>query len=70
GKTLNKLIANGKLSKKNKNFLLDLMFNNKNGDTLIKDGVPKDYKVADKSGQAITYASRNDVAFVYPKGQS
>lgn len=69
GKTLNKLIANGKLSKKNKNFLLDLMFNNKNGDTLIKDGVPKD-KVADKSGQAITYASRNDVAFVYPKGQS
>ena len=26
----------------------------------------KDYKVADKSGQAITYASRNDVAFVYP----
>ncbi len=24
------------------------MFNNKNGDTLIKDGVPKDYKVADK----------------------
>ena len=39
------------------------MFNNKNGDTLIKDGVPKDYKVADKSGQAITYASRNDVAF-------
>jgi beta-lactamase class A BlaZ len=70
GKTLNKLIANGKLSKKKKNFLLDLMFNNKNGDTLIKDGVPKDYKVADKSGQAITYASRNDVAFVYPKGQS
>ena len=45
GKTLNKLIANGKLSKKIKNFLLDLMLNNKNGDTLIKDGVPKDYKV-------------------------
>jgi beta-lactamase class A BlaZ len=71
GKTLNKLIANGKLSKENKKFLLDLMLNNKSGDTLIKDGVPKDYKVADKSGQAIiTYASRNDVAFVYPKGQS
>ena len=45
------------------------MLNNKT-ETLIKDGVPKDYKVADKSGQAITYASRNDVAFVYPKGQS
>ena len=44
--------------------------NNKSGDTLIKDGVSKDCKVADKSGQAITYASRNDVAFVYPKGQS
>ena len=24
------------------------MLNNKTGDTLIKDGVPKDYKVADK----------------------
>jgi beta-lactamase class A BlaZ len=71
GKTLNKLIANGKLSKENKKFLLDLMLNNeKSGDTLIKDGVSKDCKVADKSGQAITYASRNDVAFVYPKGQS
>ena len=44
------------------------MLNNKSGDTLIKDGV-KRHKVADKSGQAITYASRNDVAFVYPKGQ-
>ena len=62
GKTLNKLIANGKLSKENKN-LLDLMLNNKSGDTLIKDGVSKDCKVVDKSGQAITYASRNDVAF-------
>jgi beta-lactamase class A BlaZ len=71
GKTLNKLIANGKLSKENKKFLLDLMLNNKSGDTLIKDGVSKETcKVADKSGQAITYASRNDVAFVYPKGQS
>ena len=44
-----------------------MLNNNKTGDTLIKDGVPKDYKVADKSGQAITYASRNDVAFVYPR---
>ena len=50
GKTLNKLIANGKLSKENKKFLLDLMLNNKSGDTLIKDGVSKDCKVADKSG--------------------
>ena len=32
GKTLNKLIANGKLTKKKK-FLLDLMLNNKSGDT-------------------------------------
>ena len=70
GKTLNKLIEKGKLSKKNKNFLLDLMFKNKSGDTLIKDGVTNNFKVADKSGQALTYASRNDIAFVYPKGQT
>ncbi|MBO8517870.1 hypothetical protein INO77_16280, partial [Staphylococcus aureus] len=43
-RTLNKLIANGKLSKENKKFLLDLMLNNKSGDTLIKDGVSKDCK--------------------------
>lgn len=70
GKTLNKLINNGHLSKENKAFLIDLMINNKSGDTLIKKGAPKNFKVADKSGQAITYASRNDVAFVYPKGES
>ncbi|HLR18370.1 MAG TPA: class A beta-lactamase [Staphylococcus sp.] len=70
GETLNKLIVNGKLDKKKKEFLIELMFNNKSGDTLIKDGAPKEFKVADKSGQAITYASRNDIAFVYKKGQS
>ncbi|MCH5141756.1 BlaZ-like penicillin-hydrolyzing class A beta-lactamase [Mammaliicoccus sciuri] len=70
GKTLNKLINDGRLSKDNKAFLIDLMINNKSGDTLIKKGAPKNFKVADKSGQAITYASRNDVALVYPKGES
>lgn len=70
GKTLNKLIKDGRLSKENKVFLIDLMINNKSGDTLIKKGAPKNFKVADKSGQAITYASRNDVALVYPKGES
>lgn len=70
GKTLNKLINDGRLSKENKAFLIDLMIHNKSGDTLIKKGAPKNFKVADKSGQAITYASRNDVAFVYPKGES
>ncbi|MDQ7131232.1 BlaZ-like penicillin-hydrolyzing class A beta-lactamase [Mammaliicoccus sciuri] len=70
GKTLNKLIKDGRLSKENKAFLIDLMINNKSGDTLIKKGAPKNFKVADKSGQATTYASRNDVAFVYPKGES
>lgn len=70
GKTLNKLINDGRLSKENKAFLIDLMINNKSGDTLIKKGAPKNFKVADKSGQAITYASRNDFAFVYPKGES
>ena len=30
----------------------------------------KTIRFFDKSGQAITYASRNDVAFIYPKNQS
>lgn len=70
GKTLNKLVMDGDLSKDNKEFLLKLMINNKNGDTLIKAGAPKTFKVADKSGQALTYGSRNDVAFIYPKGHN
>lgn len=69
GKTLNKLIIDGNLSKSNKDFLMNLMLKNKSGDTLIKDGAPSDFKVMDKSGQAVTYGSRNDVAFIYPKGQ-
>lgn len=69
GKTLKKLIADGDLSKANKDFLLDLMLKNKSGDTLIKDGAPSNFKVMDKSGQALTYGSRNDVALVYPDGQ-
>lgn len=70
GKTLNKLNKSNTMSKKNKQFLLNLMFNNKSGDTLIKDGAPSKFKVADKSGQAITYASRNDIAYVHPKGHT
>ncbi|MDW8545500.1 mecC-type penicillin-hydrolyzing class A beta-lactamase BlaZ [Staphylococcus pseudoxylosus] len=69
GKTLNKLIVDGNLSKANKDLLLDLMLKNKSGDTLIKDGAPSNFKVMDKSGQALTYGSRNDVALVYPDGQ-
>jgi beta-lactamase class A BlaZ len=69
GQTLHKLIEDGKLTKNNKKFLITSMLNNKTGDTLIKNGAPKEYKVADKSGQAITYASRNDIAFVYTKKQ-
>lgn len=57
GKTLNKLIIDGNLSKSNKDFLMNLMLKNKSGDTLIKDGAPSDFKVMDKSGQAVTYCT-------------
>lgn len=36
--TIKKLIVDGKFSKANKDFLLDLMFKNKSDDTLIRDG--------------------------------
>lgn len=39
-------------------------------DSLIKNGVPDKFEIAEKSGQGTTYASRNDIAFIYPKNQS
>ncbi|WP_145361293.1 hypothetical protein [Staphylococcus epidermidis] len=70
GKSLNKVMGNGKLSKEKKKFLLDLMLNNKTRDTLIKHPLSKHSNLPHKSPQPITYPSRNDVPFLYPNPQS
>lgn len=45
--------------------LIDWMKGNEAGDPLIREGAPKGWEVADKSG-AGTYGTRNDIAVVYP----
>lgn len=47
--------------------LVDWMSGNATGDALVRAGVPAGWQVADKSGSA-TYATRNDIAVVYPPG--
>ncbi|MBC3993808.1 class A beta-lactamase [Streptomyces sp. AC563] len=39
---------------------------NQTGDELIRAGVPKSWKVGDKTGAGSTYGARNDIAVVWP----
>ncbi|PEF45457.1 class A beta-lactamase [Bacillus cereus] len=52
-----------------RNILTDWMKGNATGDKLIRAGVPTDWVVADKSG-AGSYATRNDIAIVWPPNRS
>ena len=63
---LQKYIFFDVLSDDKKNLLIDWMSNNSITDTLIKAGVPKNYLVADKSGSGGNYATRNDIAVIFP----
>src|SRR5699024_4405789 len=54
------------MSDSNQGLIKKVMIENETGDTLIKTGVPDNYIVGDKSGQGLTYAIRNDLAFIYP----
>ncbi|PTI80463.1 BlaZ family class A beta-lactamase [Staphylococcus succinus] len=65
--TLNELLTSHQMNTKNLKLLKRVMIENETGDQLIKAGVPKHYLVGDKSGQGTTYATRNDIAFIYPK---
>ncbi|MBO1214443.1 class A beta-lactamase [Staphylococcus nepalensis] len=67
--TLKHILTNEDMSKANRNLLKNVMIHNETGDTLIKAGVPKQAVVGDKSGQGLTYGTRNDLAFIYPKNQ-
>lgn len=63
--TLHKLLASNQMDKDNQALLKQVMIENETGDSLIKAGVPKAYTVGDKSGQGLTYGTRNDLAFIY-----
>jgi beta-lactamase class A len=44
------------------------MLANRTGDTRLRAGVPRDWRVADKTG-AGAYGSNNDIALLWPKGR-
>ena len=67
--TLKHILTNEDMSKANRNLLKNVMIHNETGDTLIKAGVSKQAVGGDKSGQGLTYGTRNDLAFIYPKNQ-
>ena len=54
------------LDEEKKSLLATWLSDNAITDKLIKAGVPKDWKVLDKSGAGIDYGTRNDIAVVYP----
>ncbi|MCG7339234.1 class A beta-lactamase [Staphylococcus sp. ACRSN] len=68
-KNLNQILTQSNMHKSNLQFLKKLMIENETGDSLIKAGISDDFVVGDKSGQGTTYATRNDLAFIYPKGE-
>lgn len=53
------------LKKKEREALADMMVRSTTGDTLIRAGVPEDWKVGDKSGMP-GYGGRNDIAVMWP----
>lgn len=64
--TLNTILTSDQISDGNLDLLKQVMIENETGDSLIKAGTPDNYIVGDKSGQGLTYATRNDLAFIYP----
>ncbi|MDK9860148.1 class A beta-lactamase [Staphylococcus equorum] len=64
--TLNTILTSDQINDGNLDLLKQVMIENETGDSLIKAGVPDNYIAGDKSGQSLTYATRNDLAFIYP----
>jgi beta-lactamase class A len=66
--SLQKYVLSDLLPEDKRDLLTDWITGNEAGDTLIRAGVPEDWKVGDKSG-AGGYGTRNDVAVIWPPNQ-
>lgn len=54
------------LPKEERALLTKWLRTNRTGDEVIRAGVPKDWKVGDKTGTGSTYGARNDIAVAWP----
>jgi beta-lactamase class A len=62
---LSRLLTSELLSEKSRELLQAWLLNNQTGATLIRAGVPNDWRVGDKTGRSGQGAT-NDVAVLYP----
>jgi beta-lactamase class A len=65
---LRTLIVGNGLSRRSRNQLTAWMVANRTGDAKLRAGVPKDWRVGDKTGSG-GYGSTNDVAVLWPPGR-
>ena len=66
--TLGKLAFGSVLSEGSRRQLVDWMVANKTGDARLRAGLPKDWRIGDKTGTSATGAV-SDIAFAVPKGR-
>lgn len=65
GNDLVRLLTPGVLSEKSRDLLQNWLLKNETGSSLIRAGVPKDWRVGDKTGRS-GQGEVNDVAVIYP----
>jgi beta-lactamase class A len=67
--TLRKLALGDGLPAAQQKMLVDWLVGNTTGDNRIRAGLPKDWKVGDRTG-AGAYGSNNDIAVIWPAGRA
>lgn len=66
--TLQKILLGDVLSPRSRNQMATWMVANKTGDKRLRAGLPKDWRVADKTGTG-DHTATNDVAVIWPPGR-
>ncbi len=66
--TMNKLVLGNVLSAGSRDQLATWLVGNKVGDTKVRAGLPKDWKVGDKTG-AGSFGTNNDTGIIWPPGR-
>jgi beta-lactamase class A len=63
--SMNKILLGKVLSKEHKELLTQWLIENKTGDNRIRAGVPKNWRMGDKTGTG-AYGATNDIAILWP----
>jgi len=66
--TLQKLVLGDALSVETRRELTDWLIGNKVGDATLRAGLPKDWRIADKTGAGAN-GSRSNIAVIWPEGR-